>query len=69
MLARELVKVKQGDGRIEIASQMVCGMMLVVSAAVAFDVAAVNHRYERRERSCGHELSNLFGSVASPRLA
>ena len=40
MLAGELVMVKQGDGGIEIASQMVCGMMLVVSAAVTVDVAA-----------------------------
>ena len=69
MLAGEFVMVKQGDGRIEIASQMVCGMMLVVSAAVADDAAAFEHMWERRERSCGHELSNRFGSVASPRLA
>ena len=41
MLAGELVMVKQGDGRIEIASQMVCGMMLVVSAAVADDAAGI----------------------------
>ena len=51
MLAGELVMVKQGDGRIEIASQMVCGMMLVVSAAVAVDAAAFEHMWERRERS------------------
>ena len=61
--------VKQGDGGIEIASQMVCGVVLVVSVAVAVDVAAVKDMWERRESSCGHELSNLFGSVASPRLA
>ena len=69
MLAGELVMVKQGDGGIEIVSQMVCGMMLVVSAAVAVDTAAVKHMWERRESSCDHELSNLFGSLASPRLA
>ena len=69
MLAGELVIVKQGDGRIEIASQMVCGMMLVVSAAVADDAAAFEHMWERRESSCGHELSNVLGSFASPRLA
>ena len=61
--------VKQGDGRIEIASQMMCGMMLVVSAAVTDDATAFEYMWERHERSCGHELSNLFGSVASPRLA
>ena len=69
MLAGELVMVKQGDGRIEIASQMVCGMMLVVSAAVAVDVATFEHMWERRESTCGHELSNLLRSFASPRLA
>ena len=37
--------VKQGDGRIEIASQMVCGMMLVVSAAVADGAAAFEHMW------------------------
>jgi hypothetical protein len=42
MLAGELVMVKQGDGRIGIASQMVCGMMLV-SAAVADDAAALTN--------------------------
>ena len=51
MLAGELVMVKQEDGRIEIASQTVCGMMLVVSAAVADDAAAFEHMWERRERS------------------
>ena len=61
--------MKQGDGGIEIASQMVCGIMLVVSAAVAVDTAAGKHMSERRESSCDHELSNLFGSLASPRLA
>ena len=40
MLAGELVMVKQGDGRIEIASQMVCGIMFVVRAAVAVETAA-----------------------------
>jgi hypothetical protein len=60
--------VKQGDGGIEIASQMVCGVTLAVSTAVAVGVAAVKHMWERRESSCGHELSNLFGSLASPRL-
>ncbi len=69
MLAGELVIVKQGDGGIEIAFQMACSMMLVVSAAVAVEVAAVKHMYERRESSCGHELLNIFGSVASPRLS
>jgi hypothetical protein len=48
---------------------MVCGIVLVVSVAVAVDVAAVKHMWEGRESSCGHELSNLFGSLASPRLA
>ena len=43
MLAGELVIVKQRDCGIEIASQMVCGMMLVVSAAVAVDVATFEH--------------------------
>ena len=69
MLAGELVIVKQGDGGIEIAFQMVCGIMLVVSAAVAVDVATFKHMWERRERCCDHELSNLFGSLASPWLA
>ena len=61
--------VKQGDGGIEIASQMGCGMMLVVSSAVAVDVATYEHMWERRESSCDHELSNLFGSLAPPWLA
>jgi hypothetical protein len=69
MLAGELVIVKQGDGGIEIAFQMGCSIMLVVSAAAAVDVAAFEHIWERRESSCGHELLNIFGSVASPRLA
>ena len=69
MLAEELVMVKQGDGRIEIASQMVCGIMLVESAAVAVDTAAVEHTWERCESCCDHELSNPFGSFASPRVA
>ena len=64
MLAGELVMVKQGDGRIEIESQMVCGMMVAVSASVADDAAAFEHMWERRESSCDHELSNLFGSFA-----
>lgn len=68
MLAEELLIVKQGDGGIEIVSQMVRGIT-VASAAMTVDTAAVKHMYERRESSCGHELSNLFGSVASPRLA
>ena len=61
--------VKQGDGGIEIASQMGCSIMLVMSAAVAVDVATFEQMWERRESSCGHELSNLLGSFASPRLA
>jgi len=69
MLAGELGILKQGDGGIEIACQMVCGIVLVVSVAVAVDVAAVKHMWEERESSCGHELSNLFGSLASARLA
>jgi hypothetical protein len=44
--AGELVIVKQGDVGIEIASQMGCGMMLVVSAAVAVDVATFEHMWE-----------------------
>jgi hypothetical protein len=43
MLAGELVIVKQGDGGIEIAFQMGCSIMLVVSAAAAVDVAAFEH--------------------------
>jgi cell division GTPase FtsZ len=69
MLAGELVMVKQGDGGIEIVSQMVRGITSVASAAMAVDTAAVKHMWERRESSCGHELSNLFGSLALPRLA
>ena len=69
MLAGELVIVKQGDGGIEIASQMMCGITLVMRAAVAVETAAVKHMWERRESSCDHELSNLFGSLASPWLA
>ncbi len=61
--------VKQRDVGIEIASQMGCSIMLVVSAAVADDAAAFEHMWERRESSCGHELSNVLGSFASPRLA
>jgi hypothetical protein len=37
---------KQGDGGIEIASQIVCGIMLVVRAAVAVETAAVKHMWE-----------------------
>jgi hypothetical protein len=48
---------------------MVCGIMFVVRAAVAVETAAVKHMWERRKSSCGHELSNLFGSLASPWLA
>ncbi len=69
MLGGELMVVKQRDGGSEIASQMVCGITLAVSAAVAVDVATFKHMWERRESSCGHELSNRFGSLASPRLA
>jgi hypothetical protein len=48
MLAGELGILKQGDGGIEIASQMVCGIVLVGSVAVAVDVdvAAVKHMWE-----------------------
>jgi hypothetical protein len=46
MLAGEPMLAKQGDGGMEIASQMGCGMMLVVSAAVAVETAAVKHMWE-----------------------
>ena len=43
MLAEELVIMRQGDGGIEIVSQMVRGITSVASAAMAVDTAAVRH--------------------------
>ena len=43
--------------------------MLLTSAAVAVGAAAVEQVWERRESPCCHELSNLSGSLETPRLA
>jgi hypothetical protein len=69
LACRELVTTRQGGGGIETVSQMARGITSVASAVVAVDVATFEHMWERRESSCGHELSNLLGFFVSPRFA